>query len=117
MATTEEVQRALTKIKQLQAEVEETEEAIKNLKGFVAVNTGEGEHEVGHFKVTVYKYKKFDEAYGKRNAPELWEQFAVERRVLDSKTAKAKLDEDQYALFQKASNDLSVKVELLPDED
>jgi len=110
----------MRKIKQLQADKDEIEEAIENYKDVVINNLPVGETTLGNdedgwLKATVYQSKRFDEAYGKKQAPELWEQHAVSQRVLTSKVAKEKLDEDQYALFQKPSSKLSVVVEALND--
>jgi hypothetical protein len=109
----EQVVRAAAKIKQLQSDIADNEEAVRNLKRFIADNTPEGTTTQGDYKIEVYTYKKFDEAYGKRQNPELWAEHAVEKRVLDSATAKRVLTEDEYALFQKPSADKSVKVDFV----
>lgn len=109
----------------IQAEQAELEEAIQNLKGKLAEVLPEGDNvvgdnEQGFLKVVVYQSKQFNEAYGKKNHPELWEKHAVNKRVLDSATAKAaikaeEMTEDEYALFQKPSDKKSVKIELVDD--
>jgi len=114
--TSEQIENALVKIKQLQSDEAEIKEAIDNYKRFVADNMPDGESDFGNFHVSVYTYKKYDEAYGKKNAPALWDKFAVEKRVLDSKTARENLSEDDYALFQKPSAGKTVRVDV-KDED
>jgi hypothetical protein len=114
-------ERAMRKIKQLQADIAEYEEAVENLKDVVIANLPVGETTLGnpddgYVKATVYQSKRFDEEYGKKQAPELWDQHAVTQRVLTSKAAKEKLEPEQYALFQKPSSKLSVVVEALNDE-
>lgn len=122
MPTTEERKAGIArKIKGLEAQIEELEEARDNLKETLGTLVGEGEETVGDnengwLKVTSYLGKKYDEAYGKRNAPELWEKHAVEVRVLPSATAKAKLTEEEYARFQKPNSKRTVKVEVINND-
>jgi len=110
------------KIKELQAEEEDIKEAIENLKakeaellGGVETEKIVGDNDNGFLKVTVYQSKTFNEEYGKKNAPELWELYAEEKKVLTSARAKDKLSGDDYKLFQKPSAKLSVKVEVISE--
>jgi hypothetical protein len=114
--------RAMKKIKTLQAEIAQYEEAVENLKGVVAANLPLGEtllqdpdDEDLTLKATVYVSKTFNEGYGKKARPDLWEKAAVETKVLTSATAKKALTEEEYALFQKPSDKTSVKVEVVND--
>lgn len=104
----------------LQSEIAEREEAIENLKAKEAEWFELGEHIVGdpdsgYQKVTVYQSKAYNEAYGKKAQPELWDKHAVATRSLTSAQAKAALSEAEYALFQKPSAKLSVKIEVVDD--
>jgi hypothetical protein len=106
------------KIKQAQAEVAELTQYIENLKGEEAGILGidpddlhahreeiVGDNENGYLKITAYTHKQFNEAYGKKLHPDLWEKHAVEKKVLDSTTARAKLTEEEYELFPEAGQD------------
>jgi hypothetical protein len=108
------------KITALQAEVAELLEGIDNLKQKVAELLGDGEHTYGdgeHFyKMTSGTGKLYNEAFGKKNAPELWEEFAEPTKVLTSAIAKARLSAEQYALFQKPNSKKTIKIELLEDK-
>lgn len=114
-ATPDQIERTVVKIMELQSQAADIDQAIKNYKKFISDNAPEGINPYGEFKVEVYTYKKYDEAYGKKNNPELWAEHAVEKRVLDSATAKRVLSEEDYAKFQKPSADKSVKVSFLDD--
>lgn len=107
----------------LQAEVAERLEAIDNLKAKLAELVGEttepavlGDADNGFQLVTVFTGKAFNEAYGKKNAPELWEQHAETKKVLTSARAKDVLTDEEYARFQKPNTKTTVKVELAGDE-
>jgi len=105
----------------LQSEVAERLEAIENLKAKQASWFELGDHIVGdpdngYQKVTVYQSKAYNEAYGKKNHKDLWEKYAVPTKTLTSAQAKAALSADEYALFQKPSDKLSVKIELMESE-
>lgn len=111
---------AARKIKQLQAQADEIAEEIENLKQFVANNVPEGEtllgdEDRGYIKTLVYRAKQFNEAWGKKRHPELWERYAVTKFVLDSTTAKKNMTEEEYAEFQKPSEKVSVKLEVVND--
>lgn len=117
--------RIARRIVTLQDEIAERTEAIENLKAKAAelLPTGDnivGDNENGFLKVVVYQSKQFNESYGKKNNPELWEKLAVEKKVLDSTTFKAAIKADKateadYALFQKPSDKVSVKIELVDE--
>lgn len=113
--------RAAKKIKQLQAEVAQYLEAIENLKATVAKNLPVGDtilydpETEESLKATVYTAKQYNEAYGKKNRPDLWTAHAVTKLVLDSATAKKELTPEEYAEFQKPSDKVSVKVEVVND--
>lgn len=120
MTDTERALAAAKKIKELQAQIAELEEAVENLKAkeveYFEAEQGEhvvGDNDSGFLKVTIYQSKTFNEAWGKKLAPELWAEFAEFKAVLTSARAKDKLDPEQYALFQKPSAKLSVKVEVI----
>lgn len=111
---------ASKRIAQLQAEIAEREEEVENLKQFVAnlVPTGEtmlGDEERGYIKAVVIEGKMFNEAWGKKQRPDLWEKYAVAKFVLDSATAKKVLSEEEYAVFQKPNNKTTVKIEVQHD--
>lgn len=113
-------ERAMRKIKQLQADAAEIAEAIENLKDVVAANlpAGEtvlGDEDNGYLKAVIYRSKQFNEAYGKKNAPKVWADNAVAKLTLDSTTAKKVLSPEEYELFQKPSEKMSVKVETVND--
>jgi len=103
----------------LQAEIAERAEAVDNLKAKLAELVGEttepyvvGDNDNGYQLITVYKGKAFNEAFGKKNQPELWAKHAEEKKVLTSARAKSVLTEEEYALFQKPNDKTTVKVEL-----
>lgn len=117
------------KIKQAQAEVAELTEYIENLKseeaGILGIDPDDlhahreeivGDNENGYLKITAYTHKQFNEAYGKKLHPDLWEKHAVEKKILDSVTARAKMTEEEYELFQKPGK-ITVKVEALNRDD
>lgn len=101
-----------------QAEIGELEDYIKFRKAKIAELLGEGEETVGdnergYAKVNVYRHKTFNEGYGKSARPDLWEKAAETKKVVTSASAKAALSAEEYAVFQKPSADLSVKIEVL----
>jgi hypothetical protein len=110
------------KIKELQAQADEIAEAIKNLKAKeVEIFHDEGDYivgdnEGGFLQVTVYQHKTFNEAYGKKQRPDLWEKAKITQEVVTSTSAKLYLDEDEYAVFQKPSADLSVKINVIDND-
>lgn len=113
---------AARKIKAMQAQIAELTEAIDNLKAkeveYFEGTLGEhivGDPDTGYLKVSIYQSKTYNEAYGKKNHPKLWDKHAKAVRVLTSAAAKAAMDADDYAKFQKPSADLSVKVEVISE--
>lgn len=118
-----DVERALAaakKIKELQAQIADLTEAVENLKAkeveYFESEQGDhivGDNDGGFLKVTIYQSKTYNEAWGKKQAPELWAEFAESVTVLTSARAKDKLDKEQYELFQKPSAKLSVKIEVI----
>lgn len=111
---------AARRVKELQAEADRIAEEIENLKQFVANNVPEGEtllgdEERGFIKTLVYRAKQFNEAYGKRHRPDLWDKYAEPVFTLNSTIAKKKMTEDEYAEFQKPSDKISVKLEVVND--
>jgi hypothetical protein len=119
-SVTERANAAARKIKELQAKRDELDEQIEDYKQFIANNLPKGEsvlgdEDTGFVKVTVYQSKQYNEAYGKRNHPELWDQYAVTIRALPSAEAKKAMPPEEYELFQKPSDKISVKVEVIND--
>lgn len=113
-------ERAMRKIKDYQSQIADIEEAIDNLKDVVIGNLPSGETilgnpEKGFVKATVYRARQFNEAYGKKNRPDLWEKAAETMKVVNSTLAKKRLDPEEYAAFQKPSEKMSVKVETIND--
>lgn len=99
----------------LQAEIEEREEAVKNLKNKLASFYEPGEYTESGRKITVYHHKAINEAFAKKNEPELYKKALVTKEVFNAAGAKAALTEEEYARVQKVSPELSVRVELLED--
>jgi len=118
-----DVERALAaakKIKELQAQIAELTEAVDNLKAkeveYFEAQVGDhvvGDNEGGFLKVTIYQSKTFNEAWGKKLRPDLWEKAAVSIKQVNTASAKLLLDAEEYAVFQKPSANLSVKVEVI----
>lgn len=111
------------KIHQLQADEADIAEAIVNLKAKLIEELGNepteeivGDNDTGFVKVLVYRHKAFNESFGKKNHPELWEKAKKTKEYVDSASAKAALSEEEYALFQKPSLDLSVRLEVLNND-
>ena len=114
--TDEQIVNIGNKITVLQSEVADRLEAIENLKTKLAENLPHNEEQlVGDFKVNIFLGKKFDEAFGKKTQPQLWEKYAEEKKVLTSALAKAKMDPEEYALFQKPNSKTTVTVSLRED--
>jgi len=121
------------RIKVLQDEIEDREEAIKNLKAKLAADLPLGEATVGtndkgYASVTVYQHKAFNAAYGRKNlTPEAVKRATKLMPTFTAATAKDReydmdgniikgLTEEEYALCQKPSDELSVKVELISND-
>lgn len=110
------------KIKELQAQEADIAEAIVNLKAKeVELFEGElgdhlvGDNDNGYLNINVYQHKTFNETWGKAQRPDLWDKAKVTVDVVTSATAKAALTEEEYAVFQKPSAGLSVKIEVVDD--
>lgn len=89
------------KILQLQAEIAEREEAVKNMRATLSEHVSEGESFEGDFKFTKYTNTRFDDALAKKNLTvEEYDSIAVLKA--DSKRASALLDEDRLALCKKS---------------
>lgn len=104
------VEQWLTKITTLQAEIEEREEAVKNLRAKVAEETDLGENFIGEFKVVKYVNTRFDDALAKKNLnPKEYKSISVVKA--DSKKAAALLEPDRLALCKKSFGEV-VKIGL-----
>ena len=104
------VEKIAAKILQLQAEVAEREEAIKNMRATLAEKIDLGESFVGEFKFTKSITTRFDDAMAKKNLTvEEYDSIAVPKA--DSKRAAALLDEDRLALCKKTF-DAQVRIAL-----
>ena len=113
------------KIKVLQDEIDEREEAIAHLKATLAKDLGEGTVKEGDFTIKVYQSKQFNAAYAKKVLPpEAIKRATKMVPTFTAATAKERewdidgniikgLTEEEYELAQKPSdNGLSVKVDL-----
>src|SRR5690349_19456541 len=113
-----DVLKLIADITALQDEESEIKEAIAFKKAKLAEELGAGEHiegtnDTGFSKVIVYQHKTFNEGWGKKRRPDLWDKAKETVEVVTSATAKAKLTTEEYAEFQKPSDGLSVKIEVL----
>lgn len=121
--TTERAKALARQIKLHQIERDELDEAIEFKKAALADLLGPtealtvGDRDSGFFKVDVYQGATFNEAYGKKARPDLWEKAKVTKETVTSASAKAVLTADEYALFQKPHEKTTVKVEFLTDGD
>lgn len=108
-------------IKLHQIERDELDEAIEFKKAALADLLGPtealtiGDRDHGFFKVDVYQGATFNEAYGKKGHPELWDKAKVTKETVTSASAKAALTPEEYALFQKPHDKTTVRVEFLTD--
>lgn len=102
---------------------DELDEAIEFKKAALADLLGPtealtvGDRDSGFFKVDVYQGATFNEAYGKKARPDLWDKAKVTKEAVTSASAKAVLTPEEYALFQKPHDKTTVKVEFLTDGD
>lgn len=98
------------KILKLQAQRDELDEAIKNMRKTLAANVELGETFFGEFKFTKTVTTRFDDALAKKNlSVEEYDSIAVPKA--DSKRAAALLDEDRLALCKKTFDE-SVRIGL-----
>lgn len=94
------VEKLAAKILELQAQRDELDEAIKNMRATLAEKIDLGESFVGEFKFTKSITTRFDDAMAKKNlTPVEYNNISVLKA--DSKRAAALLDEDRLALCKK----------------
>ena len=94
------VEKLAAKILDLQAQRDELDEAIKNMRATLAEKIDLGESFVGEFKFTKSITTRFDDALAKKNlTPVEYNNISVLKA--DSKRAAALLDEDRLALCKK----------------
>ena len=104
------VEKLAAKILDLQAQRDELDEAIKNMRATLAENIEIGESFVGEFKFTKSITTRFDDALAKKNlTPVEYNNISVLKA--DSKRAAALLDEDRLALCKKTFDE-SVRITL-----
>ena len=104
------VEKMAAKILDLQAQRDELDEAIKNMRATLAEKIDLGESFVGEFKFTKTMTTRFDDAMAKKNlTPAEYDSIAVPKA--DSKRAAALLDEDRLALCKKTF-DAQVRIAL-----
>lgn len=104
------VEKLAAKILDLQAQRDELDEAIKNMRATLAEKIDLGESFVGEFKFTKSITTRFDDALAKKNlTPAEYDSIAVPKA--DSKRAAALLDEDRLALCKKTF-DAQVRIAL-----
>ena len=97
---TNTIEKISGKIIQLNAEIAEREEAVKNLRATLADLLDDGDTVIGDYKLVKYTNTRFDDTLAKKNlTPEEYDSIAVLKA--DSKKAAAILDEDRLALCKK----------------
>lgn len=125
MVNVERAAKIAANIKLLQGEVAEREEAIENYKSALAEELGigadetVGNPETGFFSIKTFVGGAYNEAFLKKEHPELWAKAAehVEaKKIITSAVAKAHLSPEDYKLAQKPHSKTTVLVELLGDE-
>lgn len=105
-----DVTKIAAKIVQLQAEIAEREEAVKNMRATLSEHVAEGESFEGDFKFTKYTNTRFDDGLAKKHLTvEEYDLISVTKA--DSKKAAAMLDEDRLALCKKSFGSV-VKISL-----
>lgn len=95
-----DVKKIAAKIMQLQAEIAEREEAVKNYRATLGEHIPEGESFEGDFKFTKYTNTRFDDALAKKHLTPV-EYDLITTTKADSKKAAAMLEEDRLALCKK----------------
>lgn len=94
------VEKMAAKVLELQAQRDELDEAIKNMRATIAEHIDLGENLIGEFKLVKTMTTRFDDALAKKNlTPAEYDSIAVPKA--DSKRAAALLDEDRLALCKK----------------
>lgn len=104
------VEKMAAKVLELQAQRDELDEAIKNMRATIAENIDLGENFIGEFKLVKTMTTRFDDAMAKKSlTPAEYDSIAVPKA--DSKRAAALLDEDRLALCKKTF-DAQVRIAL-----
>ena len=104
------VEKLAAKILDLQAQRDELDEAIKNMRATLAEKIDLGESFVGEFKFNKSITTRFNDALAKKNlTPVEYNNISVLKA--DSKRAAALLDEDRLALCKKTFDE-SVRIGL-----
>lgn len=104
------VEKMAAKVLELQAQRDELDEAIKNMRATIAENIDLGENFIGEFKLVKTMTTRFDDALAKKNlTPAEYDSIAVPKA--DSKRAAALLDEDRLTLCKKTF-DAQVRIAL-----
>lgn len=104
------VEKLAAKILDLQAQRDELDEAIKNMRATLAEHVDLGESFVGDYKFTKTVTTRFDDALAKKHlTPQEYDSIAVPKA--DSKKAAALLDEDRLTLCKKTFSE-SVRIVL-----
>ena len=104
------VEKMAAKVLELQAQRDELDEAIKNMRATIAENIELGENFIGEFKLVKTMTTRFDDAMAKKNlTPAEYDSIAVPKA--DSKRAAALLDDDRLALCKKTF-DAQVRIAL-----
>lgn len=94
------VEKMAAKVLELQAQRDDLDEAIKNMRATIAENIDLGENLIGEFKLVKTMTTRFDDALAKKNlTPAEYDSIAVPKA--DSKRAAALLDDDRLALCKK----------------
>lgn len=115
--TPERAAKLVDNIIQLQADRDEIIEAIENQKRKLAelYDNQPGEFVEDGRKIMTYFGKRIDEAYAKKNEPELYKKALVTKEVFNAAGAKAALTEEEYARVQKVNDKITVVVDLVED--
>ena len=108
--TTVNIEKLAGKILELQAQRDELDEAIKNMRATLAENIDMGVTEQGDFKFTKSVTTRFDDGLAKLTlTPEQYNSIAVLKA--DSKKAAALLPEADYEMCKKTFSE-SVRITL-----
>lgn len=105
-----DVEKLAAKILELQAQRDELDEAIKNMRATLAEHVDMGESLIGEYKFIKTVTTRFDDGLAKKHlTPQEYDSIAVLKA--DSKKAAALLDEDRLALCKKTFSE-SVRIGL-----
>jgi hypothetical protein len=120
--TPEQRAKLVARINELASEIADLEEARDNYKATLAADLGLtekseiiGTEETGYNEVDVYRSKKFDSAYLKKQNPQAWDKAATAVLTVTSAHAKEVLTPAEYAQGQKVSDKISVVIRPLND--